>query len=109
MVWSGKSVLKALCVSASSPTDQESSEQASEVSEAHTPDSDDIVVTPQSQTCPKAVSNWDSLPVREGDLAREGSVPTHVRFKKPVEKCRLDGKSIGVEVCCYGDESASLV
>ncbi|XP_032773714.1 X-linked retinitis pigmentosa GTPase regulator-interacting protein 1 isoform X5 [Rattus rattus] len=36
--------------------DQESSEQASEVSEAHTPDSDDIVVTPQSQTCPKADS-----------------------------------------------------
>nr|XP_048291633.1 X-linked retinitis pigmentosa GTPase regulator-interacting protein 1 isoform X1 [Myodes glareolus] len=36
--------------------DQESSGQASEVSEAQTLDSDDIIVTPQSQSCPKADS-----------------------------------------------------
>ncbi|XP_050999356.1 X-linked retinitis pigmentosa GTPase regulator-interacting protein 1 [Acomys russatus] len=36
--------------------DQESCEQPSEVSEAQTTDSDDVIVTPQSQTCPKADS-----------------------------------------------------
>ncbi|XP_041494866.1 X-linked retinitis pigmentosa GTPase regulator-interacting protein 1 isoform X1 [Microtus oregoni] len=36
--------------------DQESSRQASEASEAQTLDSDDIIVTPQSQSCPKADS-----------------------------------------------------
>ena len=36
-------------------TDKESCEQVSEVSEAQTTDSDDIV-TPVSQKCPKAVS-----------------------------------------------------
>ncbi|KAL1780510.1 X-linked retinitis pigmentosa GTPase regulator-interacting protein 1 [Sigmodon hispidus] len=37
-------------------TDEESSGQASEASEAQTLDSDDIIVTPQSQMCPKADS-----------------------------------------------------
>ncbi|XP_042140754.2 X-linked retinitis pigmentosa GTPase regulator-interacting protein 1 isoform X1 [Peromyscus maniculatus bairdii] len=36
--------------------DQASSGQASEASETQTPDSDDIIVTPQSQMCPKADS-----------------------------------------------------
>ncbi|XP_026633735.1 X-linked retinitis pigmentosa GTPase regulator-interacting protein 1 [Microtus ochrogaster] len=43
-------------VNASSLADQESLGQASEASEAQTLDSDDIIVTPQSQSCPKADS-----------------------------------------------------
>ncbi|XP_075806460.1 X-linked retinitis pigmentosa GTPase regulator-interacting protein 1 isoform X2 [Microtus pennsylvanicus] len=43
-------------VNASPLADQESSGQASEASEAQTLDSDDIIVTPQSQSCPKANS-----------------------------------------------------
>ena len=56
----GEPVLKALCISAFSLADQESCEQASEVSETQTTDSDDIIVTPQAQTVPKAVSNGHS-------------------------------------------------
>ncbi|KAH0505896.1 X-linked retinitis pigmentosa GTPase regulator-interacting protein 1 [Microtus ochrogaster] len=43
-------------VNASPLADQESLGQASEASEAQTLDSDDIIVTPQSQSCPKADS-----------------------------------------------------
>ncbi|XP_028644309.1 X-linked retinitis pigmentosa GTPase regulator-interacting protein 1 isoform X2 [Grammomys surdaster] len=43
-------------INAFSLADQESCEQASEVNQAQSPDSDDIIVTPQSQTCPKADS-----------------------------------------------------
>ncbi|XP_059129655.1 X-linked retinitis pigmentosa GTPase regulator-interacting protein 1 isoform X3 [Peromyscus eremicus] len=39
-----------------SVNDQASSGQASEASETQTPDSDDVIVTPQSQMCPKADS-----------------------------------------------------
>jgi hypothetical protein len=51
-----QSAWKEFCNSASSLADQESCEEASEVSEARVTDSDDIIVTPVSEKRPKAVS-----------------------------------------------------
>uniref|UniRef100_A0A8C0W4I9 X-linked retinitis pigmentosa GTPase regulator-interacting protein 1 n=1 Tax=Castor canadensis TaxID=51338 RepID=A0A8C0W4I9_CASCN len=51
-----QSAWKEFCNSASSLADQESCEEASEVSEARVTDSDDIIVTPVSEKRPKAES-----------------------------------------------------
>jgi hypothetical protein len=51
-----QSAWKEFCNSASSLADQESCEEASEVSETRATDSDDIIVTPVSEKRPKAVS-----------------------------------------------------
>uniref|UniRef100_A0A8C5KSY5 Retinitis pigmentosa GTPase regulator interacting protein 1 n=1 Tax=Jaculus jaculus TaxID=51337 RepID=A0A8C5KSY5_JACJA len=68
--------------SASSLADQDTCEQASEVSEAQTTDSDDIIVIPQSQKCPKADSEKICIEIVSLSFCPEAEVMSDENIKQ---------------------------
>nr|XP_045013644.1 X-linked retinitis pigmentosa GTPase regulator-interacting protein 1 isoform X1 [Jaculus jaculus] len=63
-------------------SDQDTCEQASEVSEAQTTDSDDIIVIPQSQKCPKADSEKICIEIVSLSFCPEAEVMSDENIKQ---------------------------